>query len=64
MLGDRQRQRRVLLDEKDGELLLAVEALDDGEDLLKALDKNKVAKKDQEELIGLLAPMKKDIVGQ
>ncbi len=34
------------------------------EDLIKALDKNKVAKKDQEELIGLLAPMKKDIVGQ
>src|SRR5262245_29088358 len=34
------------------------------EDLIKALDKNKVSKKDQEELIGLLAPMKKDIVGQ
>ena len=34
------------------------------EDLIKALDKNKVAKKDQQELIGLLAPMKKDIVGQ
>jgi len=34
------------------------------EDLIKALDKRKVAKKDQEELIGLLAPMKKDIVAQ
>jgi hemoglobin len=34
------------------------------EDLIKALDKRSVAKKDQEELIGLLAPMKADIVGQ
>ena len=34
------------------------------EDLIKALDKRNVAKKDQQELIGLLAPMKKDIVGQ
>jgi len=34
------------------------------EDLIKALDKRNVAKKDQEELIGLLAPMKKDIVAQ
>ena len=34
------------------------------EDLIKALDKRSVAKKDQQELIGLLAPMKKDIVGQ
>jgi hemoglobin len=34
------------------------------ENLVKALDKRNVAKKDQEELISLLAPMKKDIVGQ
>ena len=34
------------------------------EDLIKALDKRNVAKKDQQELIGLLAPMKMDIVGQ
>jgi len=34
------------------------------EDLIKALDKRNVGKKDQQELIGLLAPMKKDIVGQ
>ena len=34
------------------------------EDLIKALDKRNVAKKDQQALIGLLAPMKKDIVGQ
>ena len=34
------------------------------EDLIKALDKRNVPKKDQEELIGLLAPMKKDIVAQ
>jgi hemoglobin len=34
------------------------------ENLVKALDKRSVAKKDQDELIGLLAPLKKDIVGQ
>jgi hemoglobin len=34
------------------------------EDLVKALDKRNVPKKDQDELIGLLGPMKKDIVGQ
>ena len=34
------------------------------EDLVKALDKNKVPKEEQQELLGLLAPMKKDIVGQ
>src|SRR5688572_12651122 len=34
------------------------------EDLVKALDKRGVPKKDQQELLGLLAPMKKDIVGQ
>ena len=34
------------------------------ENLVKALDKRNVAKNDQNELIGLLAPMKKDIVGQ
>ena len=34
------------------------------EDLIKALDKRNVAKKDQQELLGLLAPMKKDIVAQ
>jgi hemoglobin len=34
------------------------------EDLNAALDKNKVADKDKQELINLLTPMKKDIVGQ
>jgi hemoglobin len=34
------------------------------EDLVKALDKNKVPEKEKQELLGLLAPMKKDIVGQ
>ena len=34
------------------------------EDLVKALDKNKVPAKEKSELLGLLAPMKKDIVGQ
>lgn len=34
------------------------------EDLIKALDKNKVPAKEKNELIGLLAPMKPDIVGQ
>jgi len=34
------------------------------EDLVKALDKNKVPAKAQSELLGLLAPMKTDIVGQ
>ena len=34
------------------------------EDLVKALDKRNVPKPDQQELLGLLAPMKKDIVGQ
>jgi hemoglobin len=34
------------------------------ENLTKALDKNKVAPKDQSELLGLLGPMKADIVGQ
>jgi hemoglobin len=34
------------------------------EDLVKALDKNKVPEKEKQELLGLLAPMKPDIVGQ
>ena len=34
------------------------------EDLGKALDKRNVSAKDKNELIGLLAPMKQDIVGQ
>ena len=34
------------------------------EGLIKALDKNKVAPADRDELIGALAPMKGDIVGQ
>jgi hemoglobin len=34
------------------------------EDLVKALDKRKVAAADQKELLGLLGPMKGDIVGQ
>jgi len=34
------------------------------ENLSKALDKNKVEPKDKTELLGLLAPMKADIVGQ
>jgi hemoglobin len=34
------------------------------EDLVKALDKNKVPDKEKQELIGRLAPMKPDIVGQ
>ena len=34
------------------------------ENLVKALDKNKVDPKDRSELLGLLAPMKADIVGQ
>src|SRR5215510_3881449 len=34
------------------------------ENLVKALDKNKVDPKDKTELLGLLAPMKVDIVGQ
>jgi len=34
------------------------------EDLVKAMDKKGVPKKEQQELLGLLAPMKKDIVGQ
>jgi hemoglobin len=34
------------------------------ENLAKALDKRKVADKDKQELIGLLAPMKQDIVGR
>src|SRR5687768_17279722 len=34
------------------------------EDLVKALDKRKVAEKDKKELLGLLAPMKNDIVNQ
>jgi hemoglobin len=34
------------------------------EDLVKALDKRNVAKKDQDELLLLLGPLKKDIVGQ
>jgi hemoglobin len=34
------------------------------EDLVKALDKKQVTEKDRNELLGLLAPMKKDIVGQ
>jgi len=34
------------------------------ENLAKALDKNKVAPKDKTELLGLLGPMKADIVGQ
>ena len=34
------------------------------ENLTKALDKNNVAAKDQSELLGLLGPMKADIVGQ
>jgi hemoglobin len=34
------------------------------EDLVKSLDKFKVPKKEQQELIAALAPMKKDIVGQ
>ncbi len=34
------------------------------EDLVKALDKFKVAKKEQDDLLGLLGPMKGDIVGQ
>jgi len=34
------------------------------ENLTKALDKNKVPAKDQSELLGLLGPMKADIVGQ
>jgi len=34
------------------------------ENLTKALDKNKIPAKDQSELLGLLGPMKADIVGQ
>jgi hemoglobin len=34
------------------------------ENLTKALDKNKVDPKDKSELLGMLAPMKADIVGQ
>ena len=34
------------------------------EDLVKALDKNKIGAKEKEELLGALGPMKKDIVGQ
>ena len=34
------------------------------EALVKALDKNKVPDKEKSELLGLLGPMKKDIVGQ
>jgi hemoglobin len=34
------------------------------EDLVKALDKKGVPKKEQQELLGLLGPMKADIVGQ
>jgi hemoglobin len=34
------------------------------EDLVKALDKNKVGDRDKQELLGLLGPMKPDIVGQ
>ena len=34
------------------------------EDLVRALDKNKVPEKDRNELLGLLGPMKPDIVGQ
>jgi hemoglobin len=34
------------------------------ENLVKALDKHKVAAADKQELLGLLGPMKKDIVGQ
>jgi hemoglobin len=34
------------------------------ENLTKALDKNKVPAKDQSELLGLLGPLKADIVGQ
>ena len=34
------------------------------DDLVKALDKRNVAKKDQDELLLLLGPLKKDIVGQ
>ncbi len=34
------------------------------ENLGKALDKNKVGAKEKQELVGLLAPMKPDIVGQ
>ena len=34
------------------------------EDLIKALDKNKVPEKEKGELLALLAPMKRDIVGQ
>jgi hemoglobin len=34
------------------------------DNLGKALDKNKVGEKEKSELVGLLAPMKPDIVGQ
>jgi hemoglobin len=34
------------------------------ENLVKALDKNKVGDKEKKELLGLLGPMKSDIVGQ
>jgi hemoglobin len=34
------------------------------EDLVKALDKHKVPEKEKQELLGLLGPMKRDIVGQ
>jgi hemoglobin len=34
------------------------------EDLVKALDKNKIPDKEKSELLGVLGPMKKDIVGQ
>ena len=34
------------------------------EDLVKALDKRKVAEPDRKELLGLLGPLKADIVGQ
>jgi hemoglobin len=34
------------------------------ENLTRALDKNNVPAKDQSELLGLLGPMKADIVGQ
>jgi hemoglobin len=34
------------------------------EDLVKALDKRQVPKKEQQELLGVLAPMRADIVGQ
>jgi hemoglobin len=42
------------IDDKDFDALVA--------DLTKALDNNKVGKKEQDELLGMLAPMRKDIV--